>query len=185
MAMQRLAGFGSFRHLASRFAGSLWPGGPNPTGEAWARRWLLPGERDIWARLAGPDRRHAVGVSRRVAASLGNADGAGIPRQVLAAALLHDSGKVESGFGTFGRVFVTLVAAAAGRSQVAAWGDRDTGWRRRAGRYVRHDILGAQLLEAAGSHAVTSTWAREHHLPPSSWTVEPEWAHALKAADDD
>jgi hypothetical protein len=183
--MQGLSGFGSFRHLAGRFAGSLWPGGPNPTGEAWARRWLLPGERDIWTRLPGPDRRHAVAVSHRVAGSLGNADGAGVPRPVLAAALLHDSGKIESGFGTFGRVIVTLVTMGAGRPQVAAWGDRAAGWRRRAGQYVRHDELGAAMLEAAGSDPVTSTWAREHHLPPDRWTVQPEWAHALKEADDD
>jgi hypothetical protein len=183
--MPNLSEFGSARHLASRFAGSLWPGGPNAAGEAWARRWLTPGERDIWTRLPGPDRRHAVGVGHRVADSLGDADGAGVPREVLAAALLHDAGKIESGFGTFGRVGVTLVAAGVGRARVAAWADRPAGWLRRAGRYVRHDELGAALLGGAGSHPLTSAWAREHHLPSSQWTIDTRMGEILKAADDD
>jgi hypothetical protein len=97
---------------------------------------------------------------------------------VVAAALLHDVGKVESGLGTFARVGATLVAAGVGRKRLA----RRSG---RLGRYVRHDALGGDLLEAAGSDPLTSTWAREHHLTKDRWTVDPEVGAALKAADDD
>jgi hypothetical protein len=177
--------FGSIGHLARRFAGSLWPGGPGPAGEAWARRWLNAGEVGLWARLPGPDRRHAVAVAHRVAAALGDSDGAGVSSPVLAAALLHDVGKVECRLGTFRRVGVTLLAGGLGRERVAGWSDRPAGWRRRAGQYVRHDVIGRDLLEAAGSDPLTSAWAREHHLPSHRWSVDNSLAAVLKAADDD
>ena len=84
------------RHLARRFATSLWPGGPAPADDAWARRRLIPGESELWNRLSGPDRRHAVGVGRATAA-LGDAEAPPCDA-VLAAALLHDVGKVKSGW---------------------------------------------------------------------------------------
>jgi hypothetical protein len=183
--MDWLAEFGSARHLAKRFAGSLWPGGPGPAGEAWARRWLGTGEAEIWTKMSGPDRRHAVAVAHRAAAELGDAEGAGVPRDVLAAALLHDAGKISSGLGTFARVAVTVIASVTSREHVAAWADQSARWRQRAGRYVRHDEIGAQLLHAAGSGPLTVAWAGEHHLPAKRWTVATEVAHALKAADDD
>ncbi len=183
--MASLDEFGSLRHLARRFAGSLWPGGPGSAGEAWARRWLNPGEIDLWNRLPGPDRRHAVAVGHRVAAALGDADGAGVPTPVLAAAMLHDVGKVESGLGTFRRVAVTLLAGGLGRARVAAWSERPEGWQKRAGQYLCHDVIGRDLLEAAGSDPLTSRWAGEHHLPSQRWTVDRQFADVLKAADDD
>jgi hypothetical protein len=113
------SGFGSFRHLAERFFGALDPRGPDPVEEAWALGWLLPGEQQLWNRMSGPDRRHAAGVAREVAALLD--DGRSLPgREVMAAALLHDVGKIESGLGTFARVGVTLAAMAVGRERLTA-----------------------------------------------------------------
>ncbi|MCU1484332.1 MAG: hypothetical protein JWN67_1078 [Actinomycetia bacterium] len=154
-------------HLARRFFGSLRPGGPSAVDEAWARSQLLPGEVDVWARMSGADRRHAAGVAREVARSHD-------ARAVVAAALLHDSGKVVSGLGTFARVGATLVGAVRGR---------DVGGR--IGQYLRHPQLGAELLAAAGSDPLTVAWTAEHHLPPDRWSVPPDVAFALKAADDD
>ena len=161
-------------HLVRRFLGSLRPGGPPPADEAWARDALLAGERLLWDRMSGPDRRHAVAVARRAEAALGPR----ATRPVVAAALLHDVGKVESGLGTTARVGATLLTAVGSRSRLA----RRPG---RLGRYVRHDVLGAELLAAAGSDPLTRAWAREHHLLPERWTVDPEVGAALKAADDD
>ncbi|MGH9135895.1 MAG: hypothetical protein ACRD0G_02475 [Acidimicrobiales bacterium] len=158
-------------HLVRRFFGSLRPGGPLPADEAWARAQLVPGEVELWSRLSGADRRHAVGVAHDVERRLGGA----ATRPVLAAALLHDVGKLDSGYGTFARVAVTVWAAVAGRQRL--WG--------RAARYVAHPQIGAAWLEAAGSDALTVAWTREHHLPPGRWTVPADVAHALKAADDD
>jgi hypothetical protein len=167
-------------HLARRFAGSLWPAGPGADDERWARSSLLPGEAELWGRMSRADRRHAVGVARRVVEALGErAD-----RPVVAAALLHDVGKVEAGLGTYGRVVATLAAAVAGRETAALW-SRGRGFTRRVGLYLRHPGIGADLLAIAGSDPLTVDWARQHHLPPDRWTVPADLAAALKAADDD
>nr|MDA8047566.1 hypothetical protein [Actinomycetota bacterium] len=100
-------GFGSFRHLAARFFGALDPRGPAPEEEAWALGWLRPGEQLLWRRMSGPDRRHAAGVARDVDRLLAPDPPV---REVMASALLHDVGKVESGLGTFSRVAVTVAA---------------------------------------------------------------------------
>jgi len=137
--------------------------------------------------MSGPDQRHAVEVARDVVHRLPPGEP---PRTVIAAALLHDVGKVESRLGTFARVGVTLAAMAAGRAKLLGWAQRATprqrqSLRRRVGLYLAHDQVGAELLEAAGSEPLTSTWAREHHLPAERWSVERRFATALKAADDD
>lgn len=180
-----LSGFGRPAHLARRFAGSLRPGGPGVADDAWARHWLSGPEAGIWASMSGPDRRHAVVVARRVAASWGDADGAGVPRNVVASALLHDSGKVDARLGTLGRSAATLVAIVAGRERAVSWARRGTGWASRVGRYVTHDRIGSEMLREAGSDPLTVAWAREHHLPSSAWTVDSRIGAILKAADDD
>jgi hypothetical protein len=169
-------GFGSLRHLAVRFAGSLSPIGPAAEEESWARSLCLPGEQALWARMSAADRRHAVAVAHRVAVDLRGEETAGRP--VLAAALLHDVGKVDAGLGAFGRVGATVTAVVLGRARAAAWPGR-------VGRYLRHAERGGELLDAAGSDPLTATWAREHHLPAERWTLPRRVADALKAADDD
>lgn len=173
-------------HLARRFFGSLSPAPPPPDDEAWALAHLNPGEGDLWRRMANPDRRHAVAVARAVAADLGPAVG----REVVAAALLHDVGKVVSGFGTFRRVGATVVwegleRARPDRERAARWATADHAGLRRLGQYRRHPELGAELLAAARAHELTVAWAREHHRRPARWTVPPQIGAVLKACDDD
>lgn len=162
-------GFGSASHLIRRFVGSLWPGGPGPRDDAWARSFLIEGERALWAEMSGPDRRHAVAVARRVATT----DLTAIP-----AALLHDVGKVQAHLGPVGRVAATVLALVAGRQRVVRG-------RGRMARYLSHDVIGAAMLERAGSDRLTVAWAREHHLPADRWTVPAPVGAWLKAADDD
>jgi hypothetical protein len=180
-------GFGSMRHLAGRFFGALVPIGPPAADESWAVNHLLEGEQGLWRRMSGPDRRHAVGVARDTIALLGPDQSR---REVVAAALLHDVGKVESSFGTFARVWITFAAMFVGRSRLIRWAgtppdDRRPSWRARVGLYLTHDRLGAQLLERAGSQVLTVSWAAEHHLAPELWTVDATIGDALKAADGD
>jgi hypothetical protein len=172
-----MAGFG---HLARRFVGSLRPGGPSPAEQAWVDQQLLAGERVLWQRMSGPDRRHAAAVAREVQRALGHE----ASRPVLAAALLHDGGKVESGLRTYGRVVATLSAKVAGPEMAHTW-RRQRGYPRRVGLYLLHPELGADLLELAGSDPLTVAWTREHHLPADQWTVPRELAEVLKSADDD
>jgi hypothetical protein len=167
-------------HLARRFFGSLSPLGPRRADEAWVAETLLPGEVLLWRRMSRADRRHAAGVARGVERALG----AEATRPVLAAALLHDVGKVAAGLGTYGRVVATLAGATSGRETAVAWSKR-TGFTRRVGLYLRHPELGAEMLELAGSDVLTVTWSREHHLPAERWSLPIDVARALKAADDD
>jgi len=170
------ARFGSPIHLARRFFTSLRTTPPPAADDGWAEGHLLAGEAVLWHRLSGPDRRHAIGVGRATIDLLGGEAGAGRP--VVAAALLHDVGKIEARLGTIGRAAVTAAAMAVGPDRVA----RRSG---RAGRYLHHDELGARLLTAAGSDPLTVAWTLEHHLPADRWTLPPAVAQALKAADDD
>jgi hypothetical protein len=180
-------GFGSWGHLAGRFFGALSPAAPPPEDEAWALSSLLEGEQMLWRRMSGPDQRHAVSVARDTVRLLGPD---GPPPEVVAAALLHDVGKVEASLGTFARVSVTLAALTVGRARLLRWAGASgrpgrVSRRARVGLYLTHDRLGAQLLEAAGSRALTISWAREHHLEPARWTVDARVGAALKAADED
>lgn len=161
----------SLGHLVRRFLGSLRPGGPGADAEAWVASVLRPAELALWRRMSNPDRRHAHGVARAVAA--GNDE-----RAVVAAALLHDVGKVASGLRTPGRVVATVAGAVAGRRRLAERPGR-------FGRYARHPELGAAMLEAAGSDPLVVAWAREHHLAEDRWTVPREVGALLKACDDD
>lgn len=169
----------SAAHLAKRFAVSLLPFGPRRADAAWAEGLLGGGELGLWRRMSRQDRRHAVGVARRVAAALDDPEEA-----VLAAALLHDVGKLDSRLGTFGRVIATLSAAVAGRDMAAVW-TRRRGFTRRVGLYLQHAQLGGDLLAVAGAAPLVQAWAREHHGPEASWTVPVDVGRALKAADDD
>jgi hypothetical protein len=158
-------------HLVRRFFGSLSDSAPSAADDAWARSFLLPGESALWSRMSNPDRRHSVGVARETVRILCE----DAPRPVVAAALLHDVGKVKSGLGTFARAGATVAGAVVGRQRL----------RGRVGDYLRHDELGAHMLDVAGSDPVTVAWAREHHLPAARWSIERRVADALKSADDD
>jgi hypothetical protein len=167
-------------HLTKRFFGSLLPAGPGAEAEDWVRSSLSEREHALWRRMSRADRRHAVGVARRVEGALG----ADANAPVLAAALLHDVGKVSAGLGTYGRVVATIAGAAAGRTMAEAWTE-GRGFTRRVGLYLRHPEVGADMLALAGSDPLTVTWTREHHLPADKWTLPRRLADALKAADDD
>ena len=154
-------------------------GGPSEADRSWAVVHLLPSEADLWARLSDADRRHAVAVARGVMDRLGEAE-----RPVVAAALLHDVGKLASGLGTAGRVVATLVAAVVRPTTVASW-SKALGFRRQVADYLRHPEEGGALLAEAGSDPLTVAWAVEHHRPPRHWTVDHWVGEARAEADDD
>ena len=140
-------------HLARRFAGSLSRREPAPNREAWARSQLLPGELALWERMAVQDRRHSIEVARRFREIVETST-----RDEMAAALLHDVGKIECGLGTFGRVAATVVGPRTDRFRT----------------YHDHELIGVDLLTAAGSTPATLELARWHGPR----------ADALRAADD-
>jgi hypothetical protein len=169
-------------HLAVRFFGSLRPGGPRASEREWVESVLSPRELELWRRMPGPDRRHSAKVARRVERTLGHE----ATNPVLAAALLHDVGKLDSHLRTYGRVVATLAGGFVHHDPVVIhqW-TLTTGFTRRVGLYLIHPDLGADLLALAGSDPLTVRWAREHHRPADTWSIPPDIAQALHDADDD
>jgi hypothetical protein len=171
---------GGAGHLVGRFFGSLRPGGPSRDDVAWVASVLSANELELWRRMSGPDRRHSCGVARAVERRLGHE--AAPP--VLAAALLHDVGKLDAGLRTFGRVVATLTIKLAGRDEVVRW-RRGRGLHRKIALYALHPDLGAERLTLAGSDPLTIAWTREHHSPSDSWSVARDVADVLDACDND
>ena len=169
-------------HLTKRFLGSLRPGGPGADAATWVAGVLSDAELALWWQMSGPDRRHSYQVARDVERALGHE----ATPPVLAAALLHDIGKLDAGLRTYGRVVATLSGAVAGHEMANLWVTRD-GFTRRVGLYLLHPNSGADMLELAGSDPLTVAWTREHHLPEDQWTgkVPRHIAEVLKACDDD
>jgi hypothetical protein len=168
------------RHLTRRFFGSLRPGGPPERDRAWVESVLSESEYALWRRQYGPDRRHTAAVAREVERRLGGE----ATTPVLAAALLHDIGKIDAGLGTWGRVVATLSAEVAGRDTARLW-IRSSGFTRRVGLYLHHPEIGADLLELAGSDPLTVAWAAEHHRPEDEWSIDLVVARVLHEVDDD
>ena len=169
----------SVGHLVRRFLGSLSRRRPGEDDQAWVAARLLVGEQELWARLGPADQRHLVAVARRVEADLGPE----ATRPVLAAALLHDVGKLASHLSTYGRVVATLSIKAAGRDTADAWTETQ-GFTRRVGLYAQHEALGADMLALAGSDPLTVALVREHAWDPADRTTPAAPADALRRADD-
>ncbi|MEO0492453.1 MAG: hypothetical protein AAF081_03465 [Actinomycetota bacterium] len=166
--------------MTRRFFGALRPGGPPEADRAWVEEVLSEAEYGLWKRQYGPDRRHTVQVAREVERRLGNE----ATPPVLAAALLHDIGKIDADLGTWGRVVATMSAKVAGRDTAKLW-IRSSGFTRRVGLYLHHPAIGADMLELAGSDPLTVSWAEEHHKPADEWTIDPAIAQVLHEVDDD
>jgi hypothetical protein len=143
-------------HLMRRWWGACTAGAPSNEAEVWAEAWLLSGERRVWRRMNDADRSHALAIARRFATTSAEAS-----RAEMAAALLHDCGKLDSDLGTGARVLATL------------GGRRIESWRR----YHDHEQLGAALLRQAGSDQVTISLVGR--LPDAP----PDVRAALDAAD--
>ncbi len=169
----------SVGHLIRRFLGSLSPRRPGAGDQAWAESRLVPGEVELWRRLGAADQRHLVRVARDVQADLG--DDATEP--VLAAALLHDVGKLAAHLSTYGRVVATLSIKVAGADTAVAWTET-RGFTRRVGLYAQHEDLGADMLALAGSDRLTVALVREHSWAPAGRTTPAAPADALRRADD-
>jgi hypothetical protein len=129
------------------------------------------------------DQRHSIAVARHVQDALAGTEYAG-DRRWLAAALLHDVGKLDAGLSVPGRVLATAVIAVRGRDAPAA--DMACGGLRgRVARYAQHPARGAELIGAAGGPVEAAAWAASHHQSGGPASIPTPVAAALRAADDD
>ncbi len=169
-------------HFVRRFFGSLFAGRVSADELAWVEAQLTAEEWRLWQRMGRIDRVESVAVARRAAAQLPAELGEDHPW--LAAALLHDIGKRDSGFGTFRRSAAQLMGSMAGRSAGAAWME-SSGQMRRVGIYLNHAAVGSTAIAVAGGRPEVAAWAKVHH-DPAGWAgagVPGPIARVLAAAD--
>ena len=122
------------RHLARRFFTSLSTRPPAAKDIAWVNKELLTNEFALWSRMKSHDQRHSIEVARRFTELHPT-----FSRDEVAAALLHDIGKVHSELGVMGRVVATIV------------GPKSTKFRE----YHNHEVIGLNLCREAGSSTET------------------------------
>lgn len=155
-------------HLVRRFFRSLCAAPLSELEQAWVCAHLSSSEQVLWRRCGRADQRHAYSVAQRAQ----RASDEPLSTEVVAAALLHDVGKLHAQLGTVGRTLATLAyALGISRGRIAMYHD--------------HHEIGAAMLTDAQSHPLVIAWAREHELPASQWTIDPKLGGILKAADDE
>jgi hypothetical protein len=180
--MRAASTIGAVRHLLARFFRSLRPSAVTPSDDAWAATFLTASEQTLYEAMPPVDRRHAIDGARAVARS--------VPEPALhdavEAALVHDVGKRHASLGVFGRSVATaigwVVRSDTGRASLGA----SPGLRGRVGCYLRHDVVGAEEVAAAGGSNLAVGWTADHHHPGrfASLSTSPGVVAALDAADD-
>ena len=171
-------------HLVKRFFGAVRPGGPKKSDVQWVESVLSAPELEIWNRMPAHDRRHSVGVARRVEQML-----AGTPHaepRWAATALLHDVGKLDAHLGVLGRVGATVAGGLAGHDMAHVWTQK-RGITRRVGLYLRHPELGATRIRIVGGREEAARWAEAHHDEQARAALDfpAEVVAALYEADDE
>jgi hypothetical protein len=160
-----VSGPGDLRHLVRRFFEVTTARRPGPRDQVRVNGLLAPAEAVLFWEQAPADQAHALACLARVEA-------AGRHRPDLArAVLLHDVGKRHARLGVLGRTAASLLAMV----RLPAPG--------RLGAYLRHGVLGAADLRAAGSEPLVVAFAAGHHGPAPKGVSPDDWA-VLRAADD-
>jgi len=122
---------------------------------AWVRKHLLEEEFSLWTKMTLSDQRHSLVVAQRFVTLKPDAQ-----REHVAAALLHDVGKIESHVGIMMRVVATLIGPRTERLQA----------------YHDHETIGLALCVEA--HSTTET------LRVLRADSTDEIAHLIRRADE-
>jgi hypothetical protein len=147
-------------HLVARFFGSIVPRSVKDGDRSWAFALLTDRERSLWVKMPRADKVESIAVARRADQTL--PAGGDHRDEYLAAALLHDVGKLDADFGPYRRAIATLAGSIVGRATVDAWRQR-RGFVRRCALYLDHAALGAQRVRVAGGRERVAEWADAHH----------------------
>jgi hypothetical protein len=161
-------------HLTRRFFASVSAPPADTADRTFVQLTLTPEELAVWETMGRADQAESVAVARHVARALGpDAD-----QRWLAAALLHDVGKVDAGLGSVGRAAATVVAALVSHGRARRWSGK-------IGRYISHDERGEQKLRSTGARPETAAWAGAHHRR-ERWAatgIPPQICELLAEAD--
>lgn len=132
----------------SRLSRSLHEADAQPA-DAWAEGFLNPGERLIYRAMDARDREHACRVTRNLLRDHPSAS-----PELIAAALLHDSGKSVRPYYLLERVLVGLIPQGLSTwlPPIGAIGIR-----------AAHPELGAQLIVRAGGRPRVAQLVVRHH----------------------
>ncbi len=122
----------------------------------WVDERLTDGESALWHRLPVGDQRHSLMVAHRLVGDLGDPS-----REEVAAALLHDIGKLASGLGVWARVLATVVGPRTDRFRM----------------YHDHESIGANMLTEVGADPTTVALV-------GGTSTDRRAADALRRADD-
>lgn len=134
----------------------LWPRiGPDDLAEV--QRWLPVPAVTLWQRQSPRDQAHTLRVLRTL-----QLNGHHHP-DLMAAALLHDVGKVEARLHLWHRTLWVLVNALF--PSLVQWLARPTSWGRAFWVLAEHPRLGARLARDAGCTKGT-VWLIAHHQDP-------------------
>ena len=138
---------------------ALFPGRLDAADHAILEQTLPPAGRALFAAMSANDQRHSLAVYRALRAR--GCDDA----ELLAAALLHDSGKGSGRVRLWMRPTVVLLRACA--PGLLRWLARPPvpRWRRPFYLAWHHAEIGADLAAAAGLSARTVLLIRTHHQP--------------------
>ena len=147
---------GPVGHLARRFVGMLSNAPVSSADLDWVDQQLTPAEAALWRRLRAADQRHSIQVGLRFVDHAPGAD-----RSAVAAAVLHDIGKLDSDLGIGLRVVATIVGPRTARLR----------------RYYDHEQIGASMLRDIGADERTVALV-------GCSSSDNEMAAALRAADD-
>lgn len=125
-------------HLAKRFFRSLTARKISDEETIWVSSFLMHEEMRLWSQQMRIDQLHSIHIAKRFCVLM-----PGASREEVAAALLHDVGKIDAHLGVLARVLATILP------------NRVAQIMPRLGAYVDHEAIGVQKLLAIGSSETT------------------------------
>ena len=155
------------------------------TEREWAKSMLLPREFALWSQMGDYDQAHSIYVAREAHRRLSQ-DSLRDKSVWIAAALLHDVGKMAANLSPPERVVGTLI----GKYVPFDLGQRFRGSSskkaRRIGMFLMHGEVGAGLVREAGGREIVAYWCDFHQNVdfPADFAIPGEVVRALVAAEE-